>query len=197
MEIVENITETYCSDTGNCITVNFNSFAIESGWDDLYIYDGTSTSDPLIGSFTGTTSPGTISSSTGCLTFRFDSDGSGVDVGWDATVSCAPCPTCSDPSTLTANIQFNSADLGWNENGTATQWDIELGVTGFAHTGTPIQNNVTSNPYTYTGLASSTTYDYYVRADCGETANFLMDVTIYAVGGTIMGGVLLQWLYQA
>ncbi|MCB0409453.1 MAG: fibronectin type III domain-containing protein [Flavobacteriales bacterium] len=80
---------------------------------------------------------------------------------------CTP-PTCNDPSALSAsNINPNSIDLGWIENGTATTWDIELGTAGFSPTGTPTQNDVTSNPYTYNSLSPSTSYDFYVRADCG------------------------------
>lgn len=83
-------------------------------------------------------------------------------------VEVAEVPSCSAPSALSAtNITSSQADLGWTENGTATTWDIELGTTGFTATGTPTQSGVTANPYTYTGLSANTTYDYYVRADCG------------------------------
>jgi len=75
--------------------------------------------------------------------------------------------SCPDPSDLTAtSITSNTADLSWTENGTATSWDIELGAGGFSPTGTPTQSSVT-NPYTYSSLSSNTSYDYYVRADCG------------------------------
>ncbi len=89
-------------------------------------------------------------------------------LGWTVTGSpCAP-PTCDDPSTLTSsNIGPVSADLGWTENGVATIWDIELGTAGFSPTGIPTANDAGSNPYTYTGLNPSTSYDFYLRADCG------------------------------
>lgn len=94
----ELITETYCSDAGNCIQVTFNSFDTESCCDDLTIYDGPNTSGPLIGVYAGSTSPGTITSTSGCLTFVWDSDGSVQGAGWSASVSCVTCPapTCSD-----------------------------------------------------------------------------------------------------
>ncbi|GAB4253158.1 MAG: hypothetical protein Kow0079_08530 [Vicingaceae bacterium] len=84
----------------------------------------------------------------------------------DITVEQAPsCPT---PSSLTAfNIMPTSADLDWTENGTATQWDIEYGLTGFAPTGTPSIAGIVAKPYNLSGLTASSTYDYYVRADCG------------------------------
>lgn len=77
-------------------------------------------------------------------------------------------PSCIAPTALTvANIGANSADLGWTENGTATTWDIELGADGFIPTGTPTQADVTSNPYNYGSLSPSTSYDFYVRSNCG------------------------------
>lgn len=76
-------------------------------------------------------------------------------------------PTCPKPNSLTAdNMTFNSADLSWNETGSATMWDIELGTAGFTPTGVPTNEDVT-NPYTATGLLSGTDYEYYVRSDCG------------------------------
>ncbi|MFH2096729.1 MAG: T9SS type A sorting domain-containing protein [Bacteroidota bacterium] len=76
-------------------------------------------------------------------------------------------PSCPAPNNLAAgNLTATSADLSWNEAGSATLWNIELGTTGFSPTGTPTQTGVT-NPYNYSGLSASTSYDYYVQADCG------------------------------
>jgi subtilisin-like proprotein convertase family protein len=78
-------------------------------------------------------------------------------------------PACPDPTVLTvANITTTSADLGWTENGTASTWDIESGITGFAPTGTPTVTGTTTNPHNLTLLTANTTYDFYVRADCGS-----------------------------
>src|SRR5690606_21852472 len=76
-------------------------------------------------------------------------------------------PTCPVPTSLNAtNITVDSADLGWTENGTATAWDIEWGTNGFTPSGTPNIED-TANPHPLGGLSASTSYDYYVRADCG------------------------------
>lgn len=87
----ENSVFTICSNAGNCVIVDFTAFELENGFDFLFIYDGASTASPLLGTFTGLTSPGTVFSSTGCLTFEFTSDGSVTDPGWEASISCAPC----------------------------------------------------------------------------------------------------------
>jgi hypothetical protein len=75
--------------------------------------------------------------------------------------------TCFPPINLTAsNIDSDSAELGWTETGTATTWDIEFGLSGFAPTGTPTNTGV-ANPFPVSGLSPQTSYDFYVRADCG------------------------------
>ena len=76
-------------------------------------------------------------------------------------------PTCPFPSDLlVTNTGPNSADLSWTENGSATNWNIEYGPTGFTQgTGTIVPAN--SNPFTVTGLTAGTSYDFYVQADCG------------------------------
>ena len=84
------------------------------------------------------------------------------DIKWEEI------PTCLAPTTLTAsNITTTSADLGWTENGTSANWDIEWGIDGFTPTGTPNVNDTADNPYELTGLTASTSYDFYVRSDCG------------------------------
>ncbi len=78
------------------------------------------------------------------------------------------CPSCTFPSGLGAsNIMATSADLNWTAGGSETQWDIEYGAQGFTQGAGTTVSGITSNPYTLTGLSSSTDYDFYVRADCG------------------------------
>lgn len=82
-------------------------------------------------------------------------------------------PSCLAPSD--AGVLFvtdTSANLSWSEVNTpaATTWDVEYGVAGFTPTGSPSTglDNISSNPYLLTGLTASTSYEYYVRTDCGS-----------------------------
>ena len=88
----------------------------------------------------------------------------------DYVVNISAPPTCMQPTTLTVSTILNtSAVLGWTAGGTETAWDIQYGPTGFAlGTGTFV-NNVTTNPYTLTGLTATTAYQYYVHANCSPT----------------------------
>lgn len=70
------------------LTLSFTSFELEAGYDSLWIYDGVDINAPLIGGYSGTTSPGTIEASGGALTVRFHSDGATVKQGWNAHWTC-------------------------------------------------------------------------------------------------------------
>ncbi|AEV31855.1 PDK repeat-containing protein [Owenweeksia hongkongensis DSM 17368] len=75
-------------------------------------------------------------------------------------------PTCPKPSNLvTTGATASSVTLGWTSGGTSG-WLIEYGPSGFTQgAGTLVVAN--TNPFTITGLASSTAYDFYVRDSCG------------------------------
>ncbi|MCD4696734.1 MAG: fibronectin type III domain-containing protein, partial [Bacteroidales bacterium] len=86
-------------------------------------------------------------------------------VGLTGLAGACTVITCPAPTAQTAtNITVTSADLGWTEAGTAIQWDIQVVPTGdpIGVTGTVVN----TNPYTWTGLAPGTTYDWYVQAEC-------------------------------
>ena len=76
-------------------------------------------------------------------------------------------PTCPKPTQVHATgVSTTSIDLAWTENGSATEWEIEYGPTGFT-LGSGTVESATSNPYTVSYLTPSTQYDFYVRAVCG------------------------------
>jgi hypothetical protein len=90
---------TICPSTpGAKVQVNFSAFSLENNFDFLQIYNGPNITSPSFGTYTGTTSPGIVTASaanaSGCLTFRFTSDGSVTLAGWVAAISCiSPCQT--------------------------------------------------------------------------------------------------------
>ncbi len=70
------------------VNLNFLSFDVELGFDSLWIYDGSTTSDPLIGAYSGTSLPPNITSSGNALTLKFYSDNATRGNGWAAVYSC-------------------------------------------------------------------------------------------------------------
>jgi hypothetical protein len=109
---------TYCPDVvGDAVTLSFTSFAIENGWDNVYVYNGPVVSPynangtqfigpaglPTCGGpagwcnqtlgpggFTGNVIPGPFTSThpSGCLTISMTSDDIVNLAGWAATVQC-------------------------------------------------------------------------------------------------------------
>ena len=87
---------------------------------------------------------------------------------FDLTITQILCP---DPTALTTANEFaTSADLGWTAGGTETEWNVEVGLSGFTP-GTGAEEvsilATTNNPWNATGLTVATTYEFYVQADCG------------------------------
>ncbi|MCX8112200.1 MAG: hypothetical protein N3E49_03245 [Bacteroidia bacterium] len=97
---------TFCPNAdGVCLRVQFTSFDVESGgffcgctsspccYDVLRIQNGPAQNGPILWQGCGTSNPPmqTSTDASGCLTFRFCSDGSVTRPGWSATLSCVPC----------------------------------------------------------------------------------------------------------
>ena len=90
------------------------------------------------------------------------------------------CELPIDPPTdlTNSNIGVSSVKLSWNAGGDETKWQIEYGPSGFTPgTGTTI--DVTSNPYTLSGLNPETHYDAYVSALCGVQSSTLTGPTTF------------------
>ncbi len=80
--------------TGNVISLTFNSFDMEPGYDYVYIYKGTTTNGSLIGTYSGTNLPNTgqaIMTNTNVVTIVQSSDPylnySGFEMHWNCTTS--------------------------------------------------------------------------------------------------------------
>lgn len=81
----------------------------------------------------------------------------------------APGESCPAPTDVVfTNIDETSADVAWLENGSATEWEILYGETGFdpLTEGTSVMDNDGTLGETLTGLTAGTDYDVYVRAIC-------------------------------
>ncbi|MFW6019785.1 MAG: M4 family metallopeptidase, partial [Bacteroidales bacterium] len=89
----DNSTSTVTIDPNGASTIDiqFTSFHFESGYDYLNVYDGTSTSDSLIGSYDGSTLPNNgaiISSSGGAVTIEQETDQYVTESGFALEWSC-------------------------------------------------------------------------------------------------------------
>ncbi|MCF6366773.1 MAG: glycosyl hydrolase family 18 protein [Bacteroidales bacterium] len=78
------------TDYTDYLALNFTTFELEANYDSLWIYDGANINAPLIGRYSGTTSPGIVEASGGAITIKFYSDGATVYSGWNAEWRCSP-----------------------------------------------------------------------------------------------------------
>lgn len=87
--------------SGNDITFSFSTFSYENNYDYLYVYNGTSTSSPLLGRFTGSSDPEDVTATSGSMLIRHSSDSSVTATGFTANWSSsggASAELCSDSS---------------------------------------------------------------------------------------------------
>jgi hypothetical protein len=185
---------------GLVIEVNFSAFETEAEYDSLYIYNGNSTTAPLIGAYTGATSPGSVlsTSSDGSLTFVFVSDISNALSGWAATVNCinpesAPsCATNLVPADASSNTSASATTLSWTSGGGSTGYDVYFGTDASALV--LVSPNQVGISYTATSLDLNTTYFWQVvainqngsAADCpvySFTTSSVLDINMFT--GTV------------
>ena len=116
---------------GAKMIVEFLMFDVEyqsaCDYDWLKIYNGSSTTAPLMGTYCGTNSPGTVAATnaSGALTFQFHSDYSETMQGWKALVNCSAPPLLpvadfeADTTHIRMGETINFTDLTTN---TPTNW---------------------------------------------------------------------------
>lgn len=151
---------------GGRVQLAFSYLNVESCCDRLIIYDGPSTSSPVLGYYTSY--PGTIVASnaainpTGALTLSFYSDGSYTMDGFEAVISCSGGTT-------------GPVDLVPSQP-TATPTAATAG-------GPVVLSTVVTN--TGTGTAGSSAVGYYLSTDNAFSTN---DVALGSTGGVAISG---------
>ena len=166
---------------GSKLQFVFTSFDLEAqascNKDYLKIYDGINIFSPLIGTFCGTNSPGTVTATneSGSLLFVFHSNATVNLPGWSADLACTAIPV-ANPATLSASAASSSQiNLNWTKNpdnnDILVAWSTN-GIFGTPVNGTPylvggtiagggtILSAGSATTFNHTGLNSSTTYYY-------------------------------------
>jgi len=113
----ENYSFTLFNPSAYKIRLNFQEFSTEENNDVLKIYDGASTNSPLLGSFSGTNSPGTITSSQQYLTLKFSSNSATTSYGWRAILQCIQD---NEPPTTSISVQQEWITTNFTANFTDT-----------------------------------------------------------------------------
>lgn len=116
------------------VTLNFNSFDLEPAstdgqtiYDAVEVYNGPTTGSPLLGRFSGSNIPPSVSSTGGSMLVRFYSDLQTTAQGWSANYTSTSNPYCNGQTTLTAPSGNFSDGSGANQyaNNTTCSWLIQ------------------------------------------------------------------------
>ncbi|XP_043916396.1 CUB and sushi domain-containing protein 1-like [Protopterus annectens] len=91
---------------GAGIQIQVVNFATEHNWDSLDIYDGGDMTMPRIGSFSGTTVPALLNSTSNQLYLHFQSDLSVVAAGFHLEYKTVGLTACPDPQTPSNGIKI-------------------------------------------------------------------------------------------
>ena len=174
------------------ITLNFSAFNTELGYDYVRVYDGTSSSAALLGSFSGTSIPSSITSSGGSMFVQFTSDGSQQAAGWAANYTSATGGGGAPPP-CSGGVQYPSIILtptsSWQTQGSiyAGEYSVHNVVNGQTYIWSlcPVDGGNASYDAQLT-LRNNSTLAYIAYSDdvCGDdpsitwTANFTGQVRV-------------------
>lgn len=108
----ERYTFTIAPAGASSVSLSFYSFNIAD--DRLLVFNGPDTTSPLLGSFSGTSNPGSLTATSGAMTLQFISDGDTTSWGWIANWSCALQPqsvTRDDRTALPSDLRIHPNPL--------------------------------------------------------------------------------------
>lgn len=171
----EDYTWTVAPPSATSIDVQFTLFNLEANWDYLYVYDGADVNAPQISGspFTGLVGPGTFTTSTGAVTFRFTSDISTTAPGFLANYACSMIPP------PTASFSIPSADvclgdsiplLNGSTNGDSYLWSTSTGG---------LSSATDENPYLFP--SSSGTYTISLNVTNASGTDQTQEVVLISV----------------
>ncbi len=130
-------TETIVTESAGPLRLNFEQFSFESGFDTLWIYDGSSVNSPLLAALSGDLAPAEFVTSGSAFTLRFHSDGATTRAGYSLVWSCPtaaveqmPFPEIMvypNPGRNSLNIEFSDiSSKQWAVSLTDTQGKLVL-----------------------------------------------------------------------
>lgn len=146
------------------ITLTPHRFELENNYDYVHIYDGPTTNDPLIGSYTGINIPLTIYGTNTSMLIHFTSDNLINKDGFEFSYSSVLGPYCYGSQTFTSTSGTIDDGTGTNikyDNNTDCEWVID-------------PQNATSVTLNFNYFDTEKDYDYlWVYDGIGTSGNVL------------------------
>ncbi|MEI8202145.1 MAG: C10 family peptidase [Bacteroidota bacterium] len=164
------------------ITLSFSRFSTEATNDVVNVYNGSTTSSPLLGSYSGSSIPISITSTSGTMLVTFTTNGSAVADGWLANyTSNVGSAYCNSVKLLTTPSGTLTDGSGTNDyyNNTYCKWIIQPAGATFVtlqFTSFNIENsadavevyNSGTNPITLLGTYSGATLPPTITSPSGK-----------------------------
>ncbi len=124
----ESYIETISTDYPGPLSLHFEQFSFETGFDSLWIYDGQDVNAPLMAALSGDQIPTGLTTSGNGFTIRFNSDGATTRAGYSLVWSC---PTASINETIAREFSIypNPADdllIVNRKDVISDAWSVEL-----------------------------------------------------------------------
>jgi N-acetyl-anhydromuramyl-L-alanine amidase AmpD len=107
------------------ITLSFTSFNLESGYDNLFIYNGGSINSPLVAQYSGTVNPAPITSVNDSVLVEFRSDCATTKPGWAANYIMNGTVTTTPPDVIAPTTSISSINPWKTAAFTATVTDAD------------------------------------------------------------------------
>jgi len=117
------------------VTLNFTAFDTELNYDGVIVYDGSNNTAPVLGKFTGTTIPPSVTSTTGAMYIEFLSDEALRSNGWSANYTSTK-PSIYNLASTNFKMQVESASCIGKKTGkisatiTNTNYAYQVTVAG-------------------------------------------------------------------
>ena len=195
----------YSDNCNSLLTIfpsSVNSLVLLSGTvvlqsnDNITVYNGTTTSSPVLATIMGSgTTPVEISpimSTTGPLTVKFTSNWSGVASGFELQTSCVDMPTCAPVQDVNiVNVTGGSAMAEWSYIRTLGDepYGYEVEIVDIA-TNTVIESTTTMERYyLFAGLNENNAYRIKVRGICNNGDNGFYDSVDFETPCLVGGNV--------
>jgi Zn-dependent metalloprotease len=117
------------------ITLSFNSFDTELNYDGLIVYDGTNSSAPVLGQFSGSTLPASVTSTGGNMYVSFLSDEALRANGWNASYTSTNSSGGGTTTYLLDRKVLSSAGKTQTAGSTIITWTLGEPIVGNMNAG--------------------------------------------------------------
>ena len=119
------------SPSGQCPRLSFTTFTTESVYDKFFVYDGTSTSNRILLSASGTVVPSPVLATQQNMYVQFTSDGTINYAGVQAQISSVQCTATVTPNTCSTSTNIATSGTYIKTNPTSTVYSSSMTCTWY------------------------------------------------------------------